>query len=142
MIYMVPSPTTDEPEHKVLLKHRDEHGSVNFTSFKPTSRYPVALSIKSKELHGEDPVGPVVHLAAWQSAQWYFLEKTAVDNAHNLGFLPGIIIEGHECKFVATTWKNGRTVRAMAYLMPRHRSSNIHNRLFFQAFHWARLLRK
>ncbi|CAG1964671.1 unnamed protein product [Fusarium graminearum] len=74
----------------------------------------VGLSIKSQELYGDDPVGSEMHLAAWHAAQWRFLKGLAGDNIKDLGFLPGIIIEGHEWKFVATTWKKGKTVCAIA----------------------------
>ncbi|CAF3544812.1 unnamed protein product [Fusarium graminearum] len=69
----------------------------------------IGLSIKSQELYGDDPVGSEMHLAAWHAAQWRFLKGLAGDNIKDLGFLPGIIIEGHEWKFVATTWKKGKT---------------------------------
>ncbi|EKJ76972.1 hypothetical protein FPSE_02847 [Fusarium pseudograminearum CS3096] len=108
-MYMVPSETRDPFGHNALLKLRDEQGSVNFTSFKPTSQYPVGLSIKCKELHGEDPVSAEVHLAAWQAAQWQSFYQMAGDDVKRLEFLPGIIIEGHDWKFVATTWENGKT---------------------------------
>jgi hypothetical protein len=117
MIYTIPDPARDLPGLGALLGRRNEHGSVNFTSFAPTSRYPVGLSTKTKELHSEDAVSPEVHLAAWQSAQWHFLYQTAGDNIEELGFLPGIIIEGHDWKFVVTTWDNGSTVRVSTNLV-------------------------
>ncbi|WXC67273.1 hypothetical protein SNK03_013057 [Fusarium graminearum] len=63
----------------------------------------------SQELYGKEPVGSEIHLAAWHAAQWRFLKGLAGDNIKDLGLLPGIIIEGHEWKFVATTWKKGKT---------------------------------
>ncbi|OBS22690.1 hypothetical protein FPOA_09022 [Fusarium poae] len=107
MLYMVPSATNDRLAHKALLKRRDEHGSVNFTPFRPTSKYPVGLTIKSKD--GENRLSPEVHLSAWQAAQWRSLCEMAGSDIKGLEFLPGIIVDGHEWKFIATTWKNGRT---------------------------------
>jgi hypothetical protein len=118
---MVPSATNDRLAHKALLKRRDEHGSVNFTPFRPTSKYPVGLTIKSKD--GENRLSPEVHLSAWQAAQWRSLCEMAGSDIKGLEFLPGIIVDGHEWKFIATTWKNGRTVCTCIPLLPHY--SNI-----------------
>jgi hypothetical protein len=51
-------------------------------------------------------------MAAWQVAQWSFLEAQAGGAVENLAFLPGVIEQGHEWKFVATTRKDNKTVSA------------------------------
>ncbi|RGP78818.1 hypothetical protein FLONG3_3016 [Fusarium longipes] len=142
MFYIIPGTESNKSENEVFLTYRDKYGSVNFTDFKPMSQYPIGLSIKSSELDGEDPVRPEIHLAAWQSAHWYQLALLAGEDIRSLGFLPGIIIEGHDWKFVATTWKNGRTVGATGITDEMEEDSNAQNRLSCQVFTWVRQLRR
>ncbi|RBR26856.1 uncharacterized protein FIESC28_00437 [Fusarium coffeatum] len=55
------SKETSDQALRGLQTHFDP---ANFMAFKPTHKYPIVLGIKSKELHGEDPVSPEHHLAA------------------------------------------------------------------------------
>ncbi|KAL6914784.1 hypothetical protein FSST1_012544 [Fusarium sambucinum] len=107
MLYMVPSSTKDRQAHEILIGRRDELGSINFTTFKPTSQYPVGLTIKCKD--SKNSLSPEVHLSSWQAAQWKSLHEMAGHDIKELEFLPGIIVDGHEWKFIATTWEKGRT---------------------------------
>lgn len=91
-----------------ITKLEETEGSVNHTTFRPLGQYPISLSIETKR-HGGDVRKADVQLAAWQAAQWAFLESQAGDGLGELAFLPGIIVQGHEWKFVATTWSNGKT---------------------------------
>ncbi|KAG4261909.1 hypothetical protein FPRO03_11377 [Fusarium proliferatum] len=42
--------------------------------------------------------------------QWKHLEKLVGDNVKNLSFIPGIIVEGHQWRFVASTYVGGKTI--------------------------------
>ncbi|KAF5607637.1 hypothetical protein FPANT_794 [Fusarium pseudoanthophilum] len=85
------------------LARRDRVGSVNHTQFIPTAEFPIAASIKSKSRRGSSQDAEV-QLAAWQAAQWHKMDTAVGKQISELGFLPGIIIDGHEWRFHATTY--------------------------------------
>ncbi|KAH7125870.1 hypothetical protein EDB81DRAFT_810084 [Dactylonectria macrodidyma] len=91
-----------------LARLEATEGSVNHTAFTPLAQYPIFLSIETKR-HGGDGRRADVQMAAWQAAQWSFLESQAGDGINQLEFLPGIIVQGHEWKFVATTRRDRMT---------------------------------
>ncbi|KAK7408302.1 hypothetical protein QQX98_009504 [Neonectria punicea] len=91
-----------------LAQLEKSEGSVNHTAFTPLSQHPISISIETKR-HGGDGRRADVQLAAWQAAQWSFLESQAGDKVNELAFLPGIIVQGHEWKFVATTRRDRKT---------------------------------
>ncbi|GKU10898.1 unnamed protein product [Fusarium langsethiae] len=70
---------------------------------------PFGLSIETKR-YGGDLRRADVQTAAWHAAQWTYLKSQAGDAVDELPFLPGIIVQGHEWKFVATTRKNNETI--------------------------------
>ncbi|KAF5713961.1 hypothetical protein FGLOB1_3761 [Fusarium globosum] len=94
------------------LERRNRLGSVNHTQFVPTAEFPIAASIKTKSRSGNSQDAEV-QLAAWQAAQWLNMDVDVGDNISELGFLPGIIIDGHEWRFHATTYglPGNKTVR-------------------------------
>ncbi|CZR37897.1 uncharacterized protein FPRO_06912 [Fusarium proliferatum ET1] len=94
------------------LERRNSLGSVNHTQFVPTAECPIAASIKTKSRSGNSQDAEV-QLAAWQAAQWLNMDVDVGDNISELGFLPGIIIDGHEWRFHATTYglPGNKTVR-------------------------------
>jgi hypothetical protein len=61
MFFMVPHTDDGKSLHNLQGKL---NGYANFTNFQPTCKYPIMLNIKAKELQGEDPVNPELHLAA------------------------------------------------------------------------------
>ena len=61
MLFMVPHTDDGKGSHNLQGKL---NGYTNFTNFQLTCKYPIMLNIKSKELQGEDPVSPELHLAA------------------------------------------------------------------------------
>ncbi|RMJ17569.1 hypothetical protein CDV36_002749 [Fusarium kuroshium] len=91
-----------------IAKLEETTGSVNHTSFTPLTSHPISVSIETKR-HGGDGRRADVQMAAWQAAQWSFLEAQAGGAGDNLAFLPGVIVQGHEWKFVATTRKDNKT---------------------------------
>ncbi|KPM42798.1 hypothetical protein AK830_g3733 [Neonectria ditissima] len=91
-----------------LAKLEEREGSVNHTAFTPLGRHPISISIETKR-HDGDGRRADIQLAAWQAAQWSFLEAQAGDKVNRLAFLPGIIVQGHEWKFVATTRRDCKT---------------------------------
>ncbi|RSL95654.1 hypothetical protein CEP52_011926 [Fusarium oligoseptatum] len=91
-----------------IAKLEETTGSVNHTSFTPLASHPISVSIETKR-HGGDGRRADVQMAAWQAAQWSFLEALTGGSVDNLAFLPGVIVQGHEWKFVATTRKDNKT---------------------------------
>lgn len=51
-------------------------------------------------------------MGVWQAAQWKMLRELAGEAISELEMIPGVIVEGHEWRFVATTNVNGKTVNA------------------------------
>lgn len=92
-----------------IAKLEETAGPVNHTAFTPLASHPISLSIETKR-HGGDGRRADVQMAAWQAAQWSFLEAHGGGAVKNLAFLPGVIVQGHEWKFVATTRKDNKTV--------------------------------
>ncbi|RSL45049.1 hypothetical protein CEP54_014439 [Fusarium duplospermum] len=82
--------------------------SINHTAFDPLRSYPICLSIETKK-YGGDLKKADLQLCSWQAAQWTLLADQAGDAISRLPFLPGIIVQGHEWKFVATTRTNEET---------------------------------
>lgn len=78
---------------------------------------PIALSIETKKADGGS-VNAQLQMSVWHTAQWNFLESLAggaIDDDSGLAFLPGIIVEGHDWSFVATTRQQNRTVCTAAW---------------------------
>ncbi|KAK7414184.1 hypothetical protein QQX98_006970 [Neonectria punicea] len=105
--------------------------TVNHTDFMPISTRPLVLSIDTKK--------PGVHwdtaqlqVGVWHASQWAFLqwavgqklqraqgvpeedgraefeaERLAI--LSSLGFIPGVIVQGHEWNLVLSTYENGKT---------------------------------
>ncbi|TQN70162.1 hypothetical protein CSHISOI_05183 [Colletotrichum shisoi] len=79
--------------------------SINHTDFPPLQARPIALSIETK-IHGEGMNSAEAQLVTWHAAQWRLLHRLvgrADPKMHLPEFLPGIIIQGHEWLFVAST---------------------------------------
>jgi hypothetical protein len=51
-----------------------------------------------------------LQMSIWQSPQWKLLADLAGPYLSELLFIPGVVIEGHEWKFVAITYLQGKTV--------------------------------
>ncbi|KAL6366252.1 hypothetical protein LRP88_00097 [Fusarium phalaenopsidis] len=86
--------------------------SINHTAFDPLRSFPICLSVETKK-YGGDLKKADLQLCSWQAAQWTMLAGQAGSAISRLPFLPGIIVQGHEWKFVATTRTNEETVRAL-----------------------------
>ncbi|CVK85921.1 uncharacterized protein FMAN_06606 [Fusarium mangiferae] len=101
-----------KPEERQSIDVAPCLGSVNHTQFVPTAEFPIAATIKTKSRSGNSQDAEV-QLAAWQAAQWLNMAVDVGDNISELGFLPGIIIDGHEWRFHATTYglPGNKTVR-------------------------------
>ncbi|KAF5547587.1 hypothetical protein FPHYL_10176 [Fusarium phyllophilum] len=113
------------------LARRDRVGSVNHTQFIPTAEFPIAASIKSKSHQGSSQDAEV-QLAAWQAAQWHKMDIAVGNNISELGFLPGIIIDGHEWRFHATTYGllGNKTVGLVPIRAKRRMCTNVERRHF------------
>jgi hypothetical protein len=82
----------------------------NWTSDKILQQYPLGISIETKR-HGGDIAKGEQQLAIWHAAQWEFLIARAGDaSVSQLGFLPGIVVQGHSWSLVITTRSQATTV--------------------------------
>ncbi|KPM42100.1 hypothetical protein AK830_g4454 [Neonectria ditissima] len=105
--------------------------TVNHTDFMPISARPLVLSIETKK--------PGVHwdtaqlqVGVWHASQWGFLQWAVGQKLQraqgvpeedgrvefeakrrailsSLGFIPGVIVQGHEWNLVLSTYENGKT---------------------------------
>lgn len=75
--------------------------SINHTDWGHLTSRPIVLSIETK-LDGEDLTTAITQIATWQAAHWRSLvfEKTSLPD---IDFLPGLVVQGHQWYFVATT---------------------------------------
>lgn len=97
-----------------LICHQNEsvNCSINHTDYEPLATRPIALSIETKK-PGVDLANAEHQLITWHTAQWRVLEHLVSLSGTSLplpDFLPGIIIQGHEWIFVASTYSDGITV--------------------------------
>lgn len=86
---------------------------INHTSYHPLRQRPIVISIETKKPHGASAATAELQISTWLAAQWKFLEelvKQSEGSFDGLPFLPGIIVEGHNWLFVATTREGRKTV--------------------------------
>ncbi|KAI3572813.1 hypothetical protein IWW34DRAFT_759483 [Fusarium oxysporum f. sp. albedinis] len=96
-------PDKGSPEEHALelaCKTRPGH-SINHTDFSDLCRRPIALSIETKRPHIEGDTA-TLQVSTWHSAQWRSLRWNHGPTARTIEFLPGIIVQGHEWRFVAS----------------------------------------
>ncbi|KAJ4176528.1 hypothetical protein NW767_015414 [Fusarium falciforme] len=85
-------------------------GSINHTDFEPLEKCPVTVSIETKR-HDEGSKRANIQMGVWQAAQWRALEDLAGSDAlRSLEFLPGLLVFGHQWNFVASSYKDGKTI--------------------------------
>ncbi|KAK2666803.1 hypothetical protein RAB80_017920 [Fusarium oxysporum f. sp. vasinfectum] len=94
------------------LQREMPEASVNHTTFIPLNKRPISVSIETKRLDGSGDKA-VLQIGIWQAAQWKLLFEHAGDAIDKLSFIPGLVVEGHEWKLVATTHKEGKTASAL-----------------------------
>ncbi|KAF5023713.1 hypothetical protein F66182_4217 [Fusarium sp. NRRL 66182] len=104
----LPSHDSDSRANVAVMQLYNTLGLVNHTAFHPLAYNPISLSIETKR-YGGDLRRAHVQMAAWHASQWTFLESQAQDAVSKLPFLPGIIVQGHEWKFIASTRNNKET---------------------------------
>ncbi|KAH6957657.1 hypothetical protein BKA56DRAFT_602290 [Ilyonectria sp. MPI-CAGE-AT-0026] len=90
------------------LRKQIPENSINHTSYAPLLRRPISISIETKRSGGHQTKAKL-QMSIWQSAQWKLLADLAGPYLSELPFIPGVVIEGHEWKFVATTNLQGKT---------------------------------
>lgn len=102
--------------------------TVNHTDFAPLQLSPIALSIETKR-PGKELDAAQLQMGIWHAAQWKFLRSVVgltgqplssaeelsrrqlADQAlAELGFIPGIIVQGHRWLFVFSTLEGKKTV--------------------------------
>ncbi|KAF5964754.1 hypothetical protein FBULB1_12621 [Fusarium bulbicola] len=75
--------------------------SINHTDLGYLCKRPIALSIETKRPNLELD-NATLQMGTWQSAQWRSLQYKRSPSFRPFDFLPGIIVQGHDWKFVAS----------------------------------------
>ncbi|KAI8648967.1 hypothetical protein NCS55_01469600 [Fusarium keratoplasticum] len=94
------------------FQRRIPGSTVNHTPFVPFCKRPISISIESKRQDGAGDKA-MLQIGIWQAAQWRLLTELAEAAVEELPFIPGILLEGHEWKLVATTHNGGKTVNTL-----------------------------
>lgn len=97
-------PDADSPEqHAIQALCRKRPGlTINHTDWGDLCKNPIAISVETKR-QGEHWDKAVLQMGTWHSSQWRSLSWGRRQTPSSLEFLPGIIIQGHDWLFVATT---------------------------------------
>ncbi|KAF4977613.1 hypothetical protein FZEAL_5897 [Fusarium zealandicum] len=129
-LYIDPRGDSNYPPKIDILRQQLPERSVNHTSYSPLLSHPTTVSFETKR-SGNDFDGGIPQIAVWQAAHWKMLrsllrkkaregssvttaqsrlgqgntlEEDYVNNAlKELGALHGILIQGHEWYYVATS---------------------------------------
>ncbi|KAK1506517.1 uncharacterized protein CCOS01_16569 [Colletotrichum costaricense] len=76
--------------------------SINHSDWGNFTRNPIAISFETKR-SDEDTNKSILQMGTWHSCQWRSLRKLAHGSPERkLGFLPGVMVLGHEWSFVAS----------------------------------------
>ncbi|EXM16842.1 hypothetical protein RAB80_018293 [Fusarium oxysporum f. sp. vasinfectum] len=86
--------------------------SINHTDLGDLCKRPIALSIETKRPNLELD-NARLQIGTWQSAQWRSLRNDRGPSSKSLEFLPGIIVQGHDWKFVASILGKSKPVLLM-----------------------------
>ncbi|GKU14509.1 unnamed protein product [Fusarium langsethiae] len=102
---------TGEPESQAQIdKLHKEYISINHTDFVPFEKQPITISIETKR-QDQEKTKANNQMGIWHAAQWRLLERLAGTEAlSSLPFIPGILVFGHTWHFVASSYKDGRTL--------------------------------
>ncbi|GJC85432.1 hypothetical protein ColLi_08270 [Colletotrichum liriopes] len=85
--------------------------AVNHTDFTMMRNHPIALSIESKKQAGNHD-DATLQIGTWHAAQWRFLARIRASKGltlDGLEFLPGLIVQGNDWFFVASTRRDDET---------------------------------
>ncbi|KAK1451092.1 hypothetical protein CCUS01_11271 [Colletotrichum cuscutae] len=112
-------PESTDLEHKPVvteaidrMRHMSGYSSINHTSHFLFRNKTISVSIESKQ-RGSSQDDAHLQIGTWHAAQWTYLERLAqIQGAtlQGLAFLPGLIIEGEDWHFVASTREGASTV--------------------------------
>ncbi|KAH8661187.1 hypothetical protein BGZ61DRAFT_369428 [Ilyonectria robusta] len=117
-IYLAPDagPLTNETKAAVdaisSLRRVLPCGVINHTDFFPLRSRSMVVSIETKKRGGAQQEAEL-QIGTWHTAQWKFLSRLVSDAGgtfDGLPFLPGIVVQGHEWSFVATTREGPKTI--------------------------------
>ncbi|KAF4990237.1 hypothetical protein FDECE_14457 [Fusarium decemcellulare] len=105
-------PEDDGPEYdaiEALCGERPDQ-TINHTDWGSFSKNPIAISIETKR-HLENWDKAMLQIGTWHSSQWQSLLWGKESPLVSLQFIPGIIVQGHQWRFVASTfnYKNSKT---------------------------------
>ncbi|SPO01537.1 uncharacterized protein DNG_04210 [Cephalotrichum gorgonifer] len=89
------------------------HSTMNHLDYAPLRRRPLAVSIATTDPgSGQGLAAANLRMASWHAAQWNFLAEVGRSSSGEVGleFLPGVVVEGHEWSFMASTREGTKTV--------------------------------
>ncbi|KAK1962501.1 hypothetical protein LY78DRAFT_683985 [Colletotrichum sublineola] len=101
---MTITPATGSLENQTINAMSDSRpgGSINHTDWGSFTQNPIALSIETK-CSIEEQKKAILQMGIWHACQWRNLRELAQGRSlQRLGFLPGILVFGHEWFFVAS----------------------------------------
>ncbi|OHF04531.1 hypothetical protein CORC01_00002 [Colletotrichum orchidophilum] len=112
-------PESTSTEHKPIvteaidrMRHMSGYSSINHTSHFLFRNKPISLSIESKQ-RGSSQDDAHLQIGTWHAAQWTYLDRLAqIQGAtlQGLAFLPGLIVQGEDWHFVASTREGASTL--------------------------------
>lgn len=102
-------PNKSSPEAQAIETLTDTRPgiSINHTGWGNLRKHPIALSIETKREPDRDRA--LLQIGTWHSSQWRALQWQSKADLTAIGFLPGIMVQGHSWQFVASTLQGGKS---------------------------------
>jgi hypothetical protein len=110
------------------LREKLQENSINHSSFPPLRERPVTVSIETKR-GGDHEQKARLQMGVWQASQWKLLSELAGAGLEELPLIPGIVVQGHQWRFVATSRRDGKTVSISFALCFFDHNTKCHSRL-------------
>lgn len=102
------------------------HAMMNHLDYAPLRRRPLTVSLAAADPgRGSGLADVEMRVAGWHAAQWNFLAEVGRERegfGDGVGFLPGVVVQGHEWSFVASTREGNKTVGGQSALFGVSRS--------------------
>lgn len=109
---MRPENVAEEAEEREKMEHLCKYrfgNSINHSVQGNLCCCPIAISIETKRPggHWDDAL---LQMGTWQAAQWRSYTQHGLPPSPAIEFLPGIIVHGHQWRFVATVRQGSKAV--------------------------------
>ncbi|KAH8893081.1 hypothetical protein GQ53DRAFT_764152 [Thozetella sp. PMI_491] len=114
-LFLDPSLDSDPAAQEAVraIRRRLPGNVVNHTEFPPFRNTPLTVSVETKKRKASDTQEAQLQIGIWHMAHWRLLERLAAQaggSLDGLPFLPGIVVDGHNWEFVATTRNHQKTI--------------------------------